>query len=176
MLSRCVNGRVMKNSTDVEKDQFVFFWHGPFSNWHLCTFEVDGTWFNCVEQYMMARKAIMFEDTEIYDRIMSTDAPSEQKRLGRRVKGFNPLRWDAAAKNIVFRGACAKFSQNESLKKALLETGEKILVEASPYDKIWGIGLSADDPRATDPDQWEGTNWLGEVLMQVRQEILDSDE
>jgi hypothetical protein len=101
---------------------------------------------------------------------MSIDNPKEQKALGRQVKNFNVDKWNIIAKDIVYIGCYAKFSQNESLKQMLLET-EGDLVEASPYDKIWGIGLSSDQPEARNRNTWNGTNWLGEVLTKVREDL-----
>ena len=149
-------------------DEMVLFWDGPFSQWEPCNFVVNGIEYNCAEQYMMAEKARFFEDEETLNEIMDTDDPREQKRLGRLVEGFDEDRWNEVAIEIVVKGNLAKFSQNPELKKILLDTESRILVEASPYDKIWGIGLRETDPRALDREQWLGTNWLGEALSQVR--------
>lgn len=149
-------------------DEMVLFWDGPFSQWEPCNFVVNGIEYNCAEQYMMAEKARFFEDEETLNEIMDTDDPREQKRLGRLVEGFDENRWNEVAIEIVVKGNLAKFSQNPELKKILLDTESRILVEASPYDKIWGIGLRETDPRALDREQWLGTNWLGEALSQVR--------
>ena len=156
------------------KGNFHFFWGGKLSNWHPCHFRVAGVWYNSVEQYMMARKALLFDDFHRYDRIMEIKEPSEQKQQGRRVKGYTDEKWHRYSRDVVYEGCYAKFSQSEELKKYLISTGDKILVEASPHDHIWGIRLSMDDPRAMDPNQWQGTNWLGEVLMHVRQVISNS--
>lgn len=123
--------------------------------------------FTCVEQYMMFMKAKLFEDHETADEIMSITNPRTIKRLGRSVRNFNPKVWDDNKYSIVFEGCLAKFSQNEGLKKRLLAT-EGTIVEASPYDVIWGIGLREDDPHALDPSKWRGENLLGEILTDVR--------
>lgn len=152
-------------------EKFTFFWSGPFSNWHPSPFEIDGVWYNCSEQYMMAEKARLFNDTETLSKIMSAPDPREQKQYGRQVKGFDQHTWEKVARGVVYKGCLAKFSQNQVLKKILLETGDTTLVEASPYDKIWGIGLAKDDPRAKDRATWRGTNWLGKVLVRVREAL-----
>lgn len=152
------------------EEKFTFFWNGHFSNWHKCTFKVEETTYNCTEQFMMAEKARLFNDQETLIKIMSIDSPKEQKALGRKVKNFDVNKWNTIAKDIVYIGCYAKFSQNEYLKKLLLET-EGTLVEASPYDKIWGIGLASDQPEAKNRNTWNGTNWLGEILTKVRNDL-----
>lgn len=156
-------------------EQFKFFWSGPFSQWHPSTFVIDGVTYNCAEQWMMAEKARLFGDTQAEARIMSAADPSDQKRYGRQVVGFDKDKWDAVACEVVFRGSFAKFDQDEDLKFVLLSTGEKTLVEASPEDCIWGIGLKATDPRAQNRSTWRGTNWLGECLMRARARIRARD-
>jgi ribA/ribD-fused uncharacterized protein len=106
---------------------------------------------------------------------MSTTDPREQKKIGREVKNFDKKKWDQKVKDIVFRGNMAKFTQNEDLKKKLLATAGTTLVEASPHDKIWGIGLAETDPKAQKRETWLGTNWLGEVLTEVREAIIEED-
>lgn len=151
-----------------ERDEFEFFWDGPCSQWHDSVFTVDGVEYNCAEQYMMAKKAEFFGDEDIQQEIMEADLPREQKALGRQVRDFDADRWNDVSRDIVYVGNMAKFSQNPHLLEYLLATGDKEIVEASPYDKIWGIGLREEDQRATDRSQWQGTNWLGEVCMAVR--------
>lgn len=154
-------------------NNFEFFWGGPFSQWYKISFTVDGVTFNCAEQYMMAMKALLFEDREILASIMRSSDPKEQKAFGRQVKNFNSDRWNTVAKDFVFNANFAKFS-DPALKRVLLDTGDKEIVEASPYDTIWGIGLSTSNPDRFDKSKWQGTNWLGEVLMQVRTELRKS--
>lgn len=149
---------------------FHFFWRGPLSQWHRSPFIIDGTQYSTAEQYMMAMKARHFGDKEIEEKIMAVSDPKKQKALGRQVRNFDAKAWSEVARDYVFKGNIAKFSEPH-LRDILLATGEKLLVEASPYDTIWGIGLSEDDPRAKDPSQWRGTNWLGETLMRVREEL-----
>ena len=120
------------------------------------------------EQYMMAEKARLFNDSFALEQIMSSNDPSVQKSWGRKVEGFDKDKWEEIARKVVFKANYAKFSQHEDWKKQLLDTGNKVIVEASPYDRIWGIGLGCTDSRALDPEQWRGTNWLGEAIMEVR--------
>lgn len=152
-------------------DDYVFFWSGPFSQWRPSIFVIDGVKYNCAEQYMMAMKAKLFGDEEMYHAIMITNDPSKQKAMGRNVRNFDKVKWEQEAKVIVYRATLAKFTQNRDLWKALSDTGNRLIVEASPHDTIWGIGLREDDPRCLDPKQWLGLNWLGEICTQVRDDI-----
>lgn len=152
-------------------DRFVFFWDGWPSQWHPSVFKVDGVEYSCAEQFMMAEKARVFGDDAALERIMATTSPREQKGIGRRVKGFEATVWNSVCRGVVYRGNLAKFEQNARFGGALLKTGGRTIVEASPLDAIWGIGLSKDDPRALQPAQWLGTNWLGVAIMQVRDEL-----
>ena len=157
--------------------EFVMFWKppNPFGQWTISPFEIDGLNYVCAEQYMMAEKARLFGDYEISQQIMATESPREQKKLGKKVSGFKDEVWNAERSNIVVRGNIAKFSQNELLREKLLETGELRMVEASPLDKIWGIGLAANDPKAYDPNSWRGLNLLGNALEKVRDHLRDND-
>ena len=153
-------------------EKYTFFWNGPFSQWDASPFmDLTGLMYNCCEQAMMAHKAMTFKDEESFKKIMGTTSPREQKALGRKVKNFNPKVWDVMSSLIVYDMNLLKFSQNKKHQEALLKTGDTILVEASPYDVIWGIGLGVDDPKAKDRSQWRGTNWLGEAIMKVRDEL-----
>jgi ribA/ribD-fused uncharacterized protein len=147
-----------------EKDQF--------SNWFISEFEVKGLRFNCVEQLMMLCKARLFGDTATADKIMAAAHPRDHKALGRSVSGYDDAVWSERRGRIVAHGCYAKFSQNQVLRDALLATGETLLVEASPYDVIWGVGLGQHDPRILDPRQWKGQNLLGLALMRVRERLL----
>lgn len=150
-------------------DKFTFFFGGPFSNWKRCSFIDDlGDEYNCVEQYMMAEKARIFGDDDTRLDILNSLNPREQKELGRKVVGFNAVYWSELSRNVVYKGCFYKFSQNDELLKVLLETKGTLLVEASPYDKIWGIGLGLDNPLKDDPKNWKGQNLLGEVLTEIR--------
>lgn len=155
-------------------NRFTLFWDGPFSQWDRSPFiALDGLMYNCCEQYMMANKALLFKDEESFKKIMSTTNPREQKSLGRQVKNFVPLIWDTYSTMVVYDGNLLKFSQNEKHRQALLDTGDTILVEASPYDPIWGIKLREDDPAAKDMEAWQGENRLGFILTKVREVIRD---
>ena len=149
-------------------EKFTFFWSGPFSNWMPSPFDLEGIWYNCVEQWMMAEKARLFNDPATLAKIMASPDPREQKAYGRLVQGFDKAKWEAVAQDVVYKGCLAKFSQNPDLKKELLATEGTTMVEASPVDFIWGVGLRKDDPRILDRSKWRGTNWLGQVLDRVR--------
>lgn len=120
---------------------------------------------------MMAEKARLFSDTVSETKIMASDEPKKQKALGRKVKGFDDTVWKQNRYQIVVKANMAKFSQNDKLKVKLLATGNDILCEASPWDKIWGIGLRTTDPKVHDQSQWNGTNLLGKALMDVRKAL-----
>jgi len=163
---------------------YRFFWgHRPsadgaltdsvFSQWWPCRFEVDGQAYTTAEKFMMAGKARLFGDDEMLARILATDDPEECKALGRKVRGFDGEKWSAHCVDLVTRGNVAKFSEAR-LGKYLLATGEEILVEASPMDRIWGIGLSRTAPDAKDPRTWRGKNLLGFALVRARAEIQAS--
>jgi len=155
----------------MSSEQFTFFWDGPFSQWYESSFIIDNVRYNCAEQYMMAEKARCFGDKEAEREIMKTDHPRIQKAWGRKVKNFNADKWNSVCKDVVRRATVAKFTQDDALLQILLDTEGTTLVEASPYDKIWGIGLQADDKRAQSRSTWRGKNWLGEVLTSVRDSL-----
>ncbi|GAB3762203.1 NADAR domain-containing protein [Ramlibacter monticola] len=152
------------------KNNMVLFWgrQDPFSNWHPSKFTFDGVTFNCSEQYMMYRKAVLFGDTKIASEILGCRDPREQKALGRKVGGYDDAVWKAQARDIMVPGLVAKFEQNPALDDVLVGTESLLIVEASPTDPLWGVGLSAEDPRILDQSQWLGSNWLGDVLMRAR--------
>jgi ribA/ribD-fused uncharacterized protein len=164
------------------RPKLLFFWgHQPprdgavgkhcFSQWWPAAFAVDGTRYPTAEHFMMAEKARLFGDPEALARILASTAPAAAKRLGRQVRGFDERRWAAARFDIVVRGSVAKFGQSPALGAYLLNTGERVLVEASPRDPIWGIGLAERDPLATQPDRWRGLNLLGFALMEARRAL-----
>lgn len=160
--------------------KMVLFWRecrgekidrGCFSQWQKAPFEIDGVRYLCAEQYMMAEKARLFGDEEQLEKILKAKTPRTMKAQGRKVKGFDPVKWNDAKFDIVVRGNKAKFSQNPNMLAFLLGTGNDTLAEASPYDKIWGIGLSEASADALDPATWKGQNLLGKALMKVRSEL-----
>lgn len=154
-------------------EQFYFFWGGPASQWASSPFTIGDITFNCAEQYMMYKKAMLFNDTETAQSILETNNPRVQKALGRKVKDFKQDIWDQNADQIVYDANYAKFTQNADLKQWMLGLGDVTFVEASPLDNIWGIGLSADDPRALSRDTWLGANRLGDAITKVRNVIAD---
>jgi ribA/ribD-fused uncharacterized protein len=153
------------------KNGHAFFWGSVMSQWFIRPMEVGGVRYNCCEQWMMAGKARLFGDEKALGKIMGTDSPKEQKALGRTVKGFVPCEWDAACRRIVYEGNLAKFSQHEDLRQYLLGSGDLVIVEASPHDRIWGIGMKRSEPGVEDPKNWRGKNWLGEAIMEARRTI-----
>ncbi len=156
--------------------RFTFFWRkdSPFSQWHPSPFTLAGEQFSCAEQYMMWAKAKLFGDVQTARKILDAATPREHKDLGRRVTPFDEGRWVRERERIVHEASVAKFLQNPELLDALLATQGTELVEASPTDRVWGIGLSADDPLAQDPSRWPGLNLLGKTLIRVRDELLKS--
>lgn len=159
----------------VETDGFVLFWRPPavFSQWTPSTFTVDGVTYSCAEQFMMAEKARLFGDETTRARILATTSPREHKRLGRLVAGFVDEVWERERVEIVVRGNLAKFSQDPALLEALLATGDKVLVEASPTDRVWGVGRRPTDPAACQPERWRGQNLLGKALERVRHALRE---
>ena len=148
--------------------KYLFFWNGIYSQWYPSKMIIDGIEFNCCEQWMMYNKAITFGDQDSAQKILDEPYPNNQKAIGRQIKGFDRNIWDSVCMSIVYRGNLEKFSQNEELKNELLSTGDKIIVEASPYDQIWGIGMGEYEDGIEDPVNWKGLNLLGQCLMLVR--------
>lgn len=153
------------------RDGYALFWGQWPSNWERSSFTLDGKRYNCVEQYMMAEKARLFKDNRMLKNIMSSTEPRDQKRYGRLIKGFDERKWSSVRYNVVLRGTIEKYRQNKHLLAKLMETGNLTFVEASPNDKIWGIGMRSDDPNATHPGKWLGKNLLGKAITEAR-EIL----
>ncbi|WP_262285727.1 NADAR family protein [Micromonospora sp. MA102] len=141
---------------------------GCLSQWWPAPFTVDGRTYATAEHWMMWHKATLFGDDGMAERVLTAAHPQRAKALGRQVRGFDEAIWAARRYDIVVAGSVAKFGQHEQLGRFLLGTGERVLVEASPVDHIWGIGLAADDPRAEDPARWRGDNLLGFALMEAR--------
>lgn len=147
---------------------------GCLSQWWPAPFTVDGTEYATAEHWMMAGKARVFGDTEAERRAVAAGHPRTAKSVGRTVRGFDEAVWAEARFDLVTEGSVHKFAQHPDLRGYLLATGDRVLVEASPLDRIWGIGLSADDPRADDPTGWRGLNLLGFALMEARARLAAS--
>lgn len=157
-----------------ETEDYCFFWSGPFSNWHPSTFSALGETYNCAEQGMMHQKALMFNDLVSAERIMATDDPAVQKKIGRSVLNYNDNEWSAKRYQIVYLLLRAKFEQNPVLLQQLLDTEGLEIVEASPYDKVWGVAMGVDKyPEILDKANWKGDNLLGKILMHVRDDLAD---
>lgn len=171
---KVVKEEISSDSVSNTDRKFTFFYSkdSPFSQHHISSFTILGLKYNCAEQYMMHQKAVVFKDDENADKIMKEKNPVNQKRLGRKVKSFDPHKWNSVCEKIVKEGNIAKFSQNPHLKKKLFDTTGTTLVEASPRDRKWGIGMGASNPKAKDPSQWRGKNLLGNILTEIREDLL----
>jgi|SRR6476661_865943 len=162
--------------------KYVYFWGHTaspnaaigrecFSQWYPAAFTEEGNSYPTTEHYMMAEKARLFGDEATRAAILQARHPDEAKRLGRKVTNFDEATWNAARVGIVARGNLLKFSQSPDLATVLRTTGSRVLVEASPVDAIWGIGLAKDHPDAAQPSKWPGLNLLGFALMEVREQL-----
>ncbi|WP_444930666.1 NADAR family protein [Microbulbifer sp. SSSA002] len=161
--------------------KYLFFWghqkstrgisKGCFSQWYDSPYECSGHRFMTAEHHMMYQKAILFSDNEAATKLLSASNPGEAKAIGRQVRGFDQAKWDQFKVEIVVSANLAKFGSNPELKEFLLSTGEQVLVEASPVDRIWGIGLAEDNPACKNPNLWKGENLLGFALMEVRDQL-----
>ncbi len=162
--------------------KYLFFWghqaqadgsvgKGCFSQWWPREFTVDGVRYPSAEHFMMTAKARLFGDDEMAARIPLAGHPQEAKALGRQVRGFDEQRWAQHRVDLVVAGNVAKFGQHPDLREYLLATGDRVLVEASPRDRVWGIGMGASNELATDPAGWRGLNLLGFALMEARRQL-----
>ncbi len=167
-----------------QKVKYLSFWgHQPnkdgsisstcLSQWWRQPFSIDDVVYSTAEHWMMAQKALLFGDIDIYSKIVSTNTPGEAKDLGRKVQNFDPEIWEANRFEIVVRGNLNKFTQHKDLQDFLINTNDRILVEASPVDYIWGIGMAYDNPDAHKPKNWNGLNLLGFALMEARDILKD---
>lgn len=176
---------------DGKRPEFLFFWGrkgndtstvGPyvFSQWHFSDFEIDGIVFPTAEHWMMLNKARLMGDSVAENAIlrdmdtggpMGTPDPARAKKIGREIKNWDQAKWDDHNFEIVVEGNVAKFSQDDELRRYLFSTGDKVLVEASPHDKVWGIGLRREDQEAKNPLKWKGKNLLGFAIMEARARI-----
>lgn len=160
--------------------KYLFFWGhtgdaevGPhvLSQWYPVEFTLDGVVYATAEHWMMAAKARLFGDDTALTSILAAKTPGEAKALGRGVRGFDGPTWNAAKMDIVVAGNRAKFGQHPDLQAYLQSTRDRVLVEASPVDLVWGIGWAAHAPEARDPSQWRGENLLGFALMRARSQL-----
>ena len=145
--------------------------NGYLSNWYMSPFTADGIRFSSMEQFMMYRKAVAFGDRDRAAQILDTEDVGRIKELGRLVSGYDDNYWNGIRQIVVYEGLYAKFSQNEELKRLLQATGRAFLAECAVKDRIWGIGLSMDDPDRLDRRKWKGQNLLGYALMMVREKL-----
>ena len=172
---------IQRENNGVSHKYLMFWGHKPepngeigvgcLSQWWPSTFLVEGVQYQSAEHFMMAEKARLFQDEQALADILSATHPAEAKKIGRRVRGFNPLTWADHRFEIVVRGNFEKFRQNEREGVFLRNTGDQVLVEASPRDRIWGIGMSKNHPNATQPSKWRGKNLLGFALMEARAQL-----
>jgi ribA/ribD-fused uncharacterized protein len=170
LIERFNNGHTIK---------YIFFWGHTakgtedvgkfvFSQWYPSTFLVDGVEYKSAEHWMMGQKALLFGDVEMFGRIVKADKPAEVKELGRSIRDFNESVWNTHKFRIVIAGSIHKFNQHKGLLEFLLSSGDRVIVEASPVDRVWGIGLTQDAKRVEDPNTWRGENLLGFALMAAR--------
>ena len=163
--------------------EYIYFWgHQPskdgtiikscFSQWWFSDFIENEITYKTAEHYMMAKKAELFGDFEAVNDVLKCSKPQDVKKIGRRVKDFDEQKWNDNKYDIVLRANYLKFDQDPNLQEFLMSTNDKIIVEASPYDKIWGVGQTQDDPDIKDPQKWKGENLLGFALMEVRDELI----
>ncbi|WP_251095148.1 NADAR family protein [Streptomyces sp. Caat 7-52] len=165
-----------------DRIKYLYFWgHRPrpdgrvgascLSQWWPSPFAVDGVRYATAEHWMMAGKARLFGDAEAERRVLAAEHPAEAKKAGRLVRDFDQETWERERFRIVVEGSVHKFAAHADLGRFLLDTGDRVLVEASPVDRIWGIGLSADDAAAAEPERWQGLNLLGFALMEARERL-----
>ena len=145
--------------------------NGYLSNWYPSKFSINGIGYSSMEQYMMYSKAVCFKDDKVAKQILATEDCAKIKDFGRNVTGYDENMWNGVRQIIVYEGLLAKFSQNVALQKQLKETGKAVLAECAVKDRIWGIGLSMNDPNRFDRDRWQGQNLLGYTLMMVRDSL-----
>ena len=175
---------LLQSITESNRPKYVYFWgHTPkiegaidkscFSQWFPSVFTFDGNTFATAEHFMMAQKAKLFSDDENFAKILEAKSPGAAKALGRTVLNFDQLLWEKHRFEIVVQASVLKFSSDTRLRDYLVGTGSRVLVEASPTDQIWGIGLDAESAENKDPSQWNGRNLLGFALMEARERIAN---
>lgn len=175
--------QLLKEIAEDKQHDYLFFWKNDpsedgtitktcLSQWWDEGFVVDNIQYHTAEHWMMAEKARLFKDEKMVQAILADSSPAAAQKFGRQVKGFNKEIWIQNRFEIVKQGSIHKFSYNEALKNFLLSTKETVLVEASPQDKIWGIGMDEHHEDANNPEKWDGLNLLGFALMEAREELL----
>lgn len=145
--------------------------YGWLSNWYLSDLNVDDVSFSSMEQYIMYEKAVTFEDFKTAEKILKTQNTAMIKQYGRQVANYNDIIWNGIRQIVVYNGLFAKFSQNKTLCENLGKTGSAVLAECAVKDRVWGIGLSMNDPNCFDMNKWNGQNLLGFTIMQVREQL-----
>jgi len=160
----------------MDNKKYTFFWGGSYSNWYMSDFTIDGLTFCCNEQYMMYMKAMTFNDKDTANRILAVRDPKSHKALGRQVKGFDNTKWDEVKEDIVYTGLKAKYTQNKTLLNRIINDKSELYVEASPFDKVWGIGLSELDARKIPESEWKGQNLLGKLLTKLKLELQNTNK
>ncbi|WP_299944168.1 NADAR family protein [uncultured Microbulbifer sp.] len=165
------------------KVKYLFFWghrkpkkgvsKSCLSQWYDSPFESDSNRFLTAEHFMMYKKAKLFGDDSAAEKLLTVTDPGAAKAIGRQIEGFDQELWDKKRFDIVVQANLAKFKDNHALKEFLLNTGDRVLVEASPVDRIWGVGLAEDDERCQNPNKWKGHNLLGFALMAVRSRLRE---
>lgn len=160
-------------------DKKIICFHNPdeqngyLSNWYMLEFEVDHVIFSSMEQYMMYRKACLFQDRVAANEILAVNDVAEIKAIGRKVSGYDDIIWSGMRQIIVYNGLIEKFRHNDEPRRMLLETGDAIFAECAVKDRIWGIGLSMTDGDRFYMDKWRGQNLLGFALMEVRNKLAE---
>lgn len=156
-------------------DKFVLFFTDKdmLSNFYKENFEYKGHTFERSEQAFMWQKAIYFGDYDIANEILKTTHkhPKHAKALGRKVKNFNDDAWNKVRYSIMKDVVTHKVNQSKAIQNFIKQHKDKIFVEASPFDAIWGIKMSENDPNIEDPTKWKGQNLLGEVYNELKKEI-----
>ncbi|XP_056021445.1 riboflavin biosynthesis protein VVA0006-like isoform X2 [Ostrea edulis] len=167
---------ILKQEYSKDRPEHFYHFYGkdsPFSNFHPARFTLEGIAYSCSEQYMMYQKAVLFHDEKQAKEILKASDPLTMKMLGRKVKHFDDDVWTKRCVDIVKTGVLAKFKQNQHLERALIDTYPRILAEATPRSPLWGIGLGLKDPQINSRRSWRGKNWLGYLLTDVRNQIME---
>lgn len=155
----------------VKTETHLFFYRHLLGQWHIHPFTVEGITYNCPEQYMMYQKAVLFKDEDAAEKILHEEKPHNHQKIGRIVKNYSQNIWDNVKFDVIVAGNMARFREDELGRNFLFESDPLILVEASPTDLVYGVGLGENDPLILDENNWRGQNLLGKALMKVRTEL-----